>query len=172
MPKFHLVLLIHAHQPVGNFEEVFERSYRSCYRPFLDVLDRHPRIRLGLHFSGPLLQWLERAHPEYFDHLRELCRRGQAEMIGGGFYEPILIAIPLRDRLEQIKRLADYIENILAPGPEVPGSPSVSGSRNCLFRFSPPAWSTRSLMTINSLPPASNNNSFTAITLPKICAIP
>jgi alpha-amylase/alpha-mannosidase (GH57 family) len=110
VPKFHLVLVIHAHQPVGNFEEVFERSYNSCYRPFLDVLDRHPRIRLGLHFSGPLLQWLERAHPEYFDHLRELCRRGQVEVIGGGFYEPILIAIPPRDRLEQIKRLADYIE--------------------------------------------------------------
>ena len=31
-------------------------------------------------------------------------------MVGGGFYEPILIAIPLDDRLVQINRLADYIE--------------------------------------------------------------
>ena len=31
-------------------------------------------------------------------------------MVGGGFYEPILIAIPPEDRREQITRLADYIE--------------------------------------------------------------
>jgi hypothetical protein len=110
VPNFQLVLLIHAHQPVGNFENVFEQSYRCCYLPFVETLERHPRVRLGLHFSGPLLGWIERAHREYFDRLRELCRKRQVELLGGGFYEPILIAIPPRDRLEQLKRLADYIE--------------------------------------------------------------
>ncbi|MGH9790746.1 MAG: alpha-amylase/4-alpha-glucanotransferase domain-containing protein, partial [Candidatus Acidiferrales bacterium] len=52
---------------------------------------------------------MEKRHPEFFDLLRELVIRGQVELIGGGFYEPILIAIPFEDRLEQIKRLADYI---------------------------------------------------------------
>jgi 4-alpha-glucanotransferase len=108
--KFQLVLLMHAHQPVGNFEDVFERSYARCYLPFVEALERHPGIRVGLHFSGPLLQWIERVHPEYFDRLRDLSGKGQVEMIGGGFYEPILIAIPARDRLEQLKRLADYLE--------------------------------------------------------------
>jgi hypothetical protein len=108
--KFQLALLIHAHQPVGNFENVFEGSYESCYLPFLEVLERHPTIRIGLHFSGPLLEWIERAHAGYFDRLRALCRTGQLEMIGGGFYEPILIAIPPQDRIEQLKRLADYVE--------------------------------------------------------------
>ena len=36
--------------------------------------------------------------------------RGQVEMIGGGYYEPILISIPPEDRREQIERLGDYIE--------------------------------------------------------------
>ena len=110
MPKFQLALLIHAHQPVGNFEHVFEQSYRCCYLPFIETLERHPRVRLGLHFSGALLEWIERAHPEYFDRLRELCRKRQVEMLGGGFYEPILIAIPPQDRFEQLKCLANYIE--------------------------------------------------------------
>jgi alpha-amylase len=108
--KFELVLLIHAHQPVGNFDDVFERAYASSYRPFLEVLARHPSIRLGLHYSGPLLEWIERAHPAYFDQLRALAGSGQVEIIGGGFYEPILVAIPPEDRREQITRLADYIE--------------------------------------------------------------
>ncbi len=110
MPKFHLCLLIHAHQPVGNFEEVLQRAYAQSYRPFIEVLLRHPGIRIGLHYSGPLLEWIERAHPEYFDQLRTLADRGQVELVGGGFYEPILVSIPPEDRLEQIRRLGDYLE--------------------------------------------------------------
>ncbi|MBZ5503022.1 MAG: DUF1925 domain-containing protein [Acidobacteriia bacterium] len=108
--KFELVLLIHAHQPVGNFDDVLERAYATSYLPFLEVLARHPLVRMGLHYSGPLLEWIERAHPEYFDRLRALVRNGQVEMVGGGFYEPILVSIPPEDRREQITRLADYIE--------------------------------------------------------------
>ncbi len=117
MPKFQLVLLLHAHQPVGNFDDVFERSYASSYLPFIEVLERHPAIRVGLHYSGPLLEWIERAHPEYFERLSALVKTGQVEMVGGGFYEPVLIAIPPQDRLEQITRLADYIEKHFSARP-------------------------------------------------------
>ena len=110
MAKFQLTLLNHAHQPVGNFENVLERAYQQSYLPFIEVLSRHPSVRMGLHYTGSLLEWIERAHPEYFDRLRGLVRGGQIEIVGGGYYEPILIAIPPADRHEQIARLADYIE--------------------------------------------------------------
>jgi alpha-amylase len=110
VPKFQLVLLIHAHQPVGNFEDVLERCYAQSYLPFVDVLARHPRVRIGLHYSGPLLEWIERAHPEYFEKLRRLVGNGQVEIAGGGFYEPILAVIPPKDCHSQITRLADYVE--------------------------------------------------------------
>ena len=110
MRKFELVLLIHAHQPVGNFGDVFEHAYAKSYLPFIELLARHPQIRMGVHYSGPLLEWIEQHHPEYFDQLRELSTRGQIEVVGGGFYEPILIAIPPRDRQTQITQLADYAE--------------------------------------------------------------
>jgi 4-alpha-glucanotransferase len=110
VPKFQFVLLMHAHQPVGNFDDVVERAYQHSYLPFIDVLSRHPSIRIGLHFTGSLLELLERSHPEYFERLRALVKSGRVEMVGGGYYEPILIAIPPHDRHEQIVRLADYIE--------------------------------------------------------------
>lgn len=110
MPKFRLLLLIHSHQPVGNFEDVFESSYRTAYLPFVQAVSRHPAVRVGLHYSGPLLEWIETHHPEFFDLLRTLSENGQVELVGGGFYEPILISIPPEDRLEQIRRLADFIE--------------------------------------------------------------
>src|SRR6185369_9291521 len=108
--KLHLVLLVHAHQPVGNFGSVFEQTYSRCYLPFVQVLERHPDVHVGLHYSGPLLTWIEENHPEYFEKLRALSQSGQVEMVGGGFYEPILISIPPADQHEQITRLADYVE--------------------------------------------------------------
>jgi 4-alpha-glucanotransferase len=110
LPAFHVVLIVHAHQPSGNFEHVFEECYQNSYNAFLSLIEKHPKIRLALHYSGPLLLWIEKNHPEYFDRLRKLVSTGQVELIGGGFYEPILISIPPADRQEQITRLADYIE--------------------------------------------------------------
>ncbi len=111
MPQsFHLALLIHAHQPCGNFEHVLEKAYDTSYLPFLEELEKHPGVHLGLHYSGPLLNWIEEHRPEYFLRLKKLVRIGQVELVGGGFYEPILISIPPEDQREQITRLAAYLE--------------------------------------------------------------
>lgn len=108
--RFHLSLLIHAHQPCGNFEHVLEECYQRSYLPFLELLAQHPSIHIGLHYSGPLLLWMEANHPEYFDSIRALVARGQIELVGGGFYEPILVSIPTADQREQVVRLASYVE--------------------------------------------------------------
>jgi 4-alpha-glucanotransferase len=110
LPKFNLVLLIHAHQPIGNFDDVMERTYSRCYLPFIDCLARHPRVRMGIHYSGSLLEWIAERHPEYLRQVAELAARDQVEVVGGGFYEPILITIPPEDQIEQIRRLSDFIE--------------------------------------------------------------
>jgi len=110
LQKFHLLLLIHSHQPVGNFENVFEGAYQKSYLPFIEVLAKHPAVRVGMHYSGSLLEWMEVKHPEFFERLRGLVAAGQVEMVGGGFYEPILAVIPIEDRREQIRRMADYLE--------------------------------------------------------------
>ena len=109
MSRFNLVLVIHAHQPVGNFDAVMEHSYEKSYLPFVQVLLRHPFLRVGLHYSGSLLEWIERKHPEYFENLRTLVKRGQVELLGGGYYEPILVVIPKKDAREQIEKLAGYL---------------------------------------------------------------
>ncbi|MBZ5541186.1 MAG: DUF1926 domain-containing protein [Acidobacteriia bacterium] len=108
--KFHLVLLIHAHQPFGNFSHVLEQAYQDSYLPFVECLEKHPGVHMGLHYSGPLLEWIEEQHPDYVERLRTLAERGQVEIVGGGFYEPILVSIPLADQHEQITRMAVHLE--------------------------------------------------------------
>ncbi len=109
MDKVSLALLIHSHQPVGNFDHVIEEAYQKSYAPFLQALSLHPSIRVSLHYSGCLLEWLEARHPEFFELLQQLAGRGQIELVGGGYYEPILPAVPDVDKHAQIRKLAEYI---------------------------------------------------------------
>jgi len=107
-----LVLAFHNHQPVGNFDGVFEQAYRDSYHPFLDVLQDYPEIPFGLHTSGSLLEWLEVRHPEYIDRVRKMVASSQIEIIGGAFYEPILSNIPRRDRIGQIQRYSEHLNQL------------------------------------------------------------
>ncbi len=110
MKKVSFALVIHSHQPVGNFDHVIEEAYQKSYRPFAEALAAHPQIRLSLHYSGILLEWVEKQHPEFFWQLRQLAERGQVELVGGGYYEPILPAIPHADKVAQIRKLAEYLQ--------------------------------------------------------------
>jgi 4-alpha-glucanotransferase len=106
------VFALHNHQPVGNFGHVFEHAYRDSYRPFLELLDQYPEIPLALHTSGPLMEWFVEHKPEYIERLRNMVRSGQVEIMGGGFYEPILSMIPPCDRVGQISTYKNYLENL------------------------------------------------------------
>jgi len=107
-----LALAIHNHQPIGNFDGVFEEAYQDSYAPFLDVLAEYPDLPVSLHISGSLLEWLEQAHPEYIDQIRELAARGQIEMLGGPFFEPILACIPRHDRIGQIQAYSQHLKQV------------------------------------------------------------
>ncbi len=110
MKKVNLLFGIHNHQPVGNFDFVFEDAYDKSYLPFLEVLDRYPEMKIGLHFSGILLDWISEHRPELIQLVSKLVKRGQIELMTGGHYEPILSIIPEKDRLGQIKKLSSEIK--------------------------------------------------------------
>lgn len=110
MKTVNFIFGVHNHQPVGNFDFVIEDAYRHCYLPFVEVLENFPGIHLTFHFSGCLLEWLDKHHPEYLKRIRDLVARGNIEIISGGFFEPILTMIPEQDKIGQIKLLNAYIQ--------------------------------------------------------------
>jgi len=110
MNKLYFAIVLHFHQPVGNFEEVVERAYANCYKPFFDLLSSYPDICMTVHFSGCLLDYLEQRHPETVDFIKLLASRRQIEIIGGPYYEPVLTAIPQRDAIGQISMMSTHIK--------------------------------------------------------------
>ncbi|MEW5721468.1 MAG: alpha-amylase/4-alpha-glucanotransferase domain-containing protein [Thermodesulfobacteriota bacterium] len=105
-----LVLALHCHQPVGNFDKVFALAVEKSYRPLLELLRAHPGVKAGLHFSGPLLEWLEGHETGVLDLIGGLVDRGQVEMLSGGFFEPLLAEIPRKDALGQVEMMNEYLE--------------------------------------------------------------
>ncbi len=114
MNPLRLCLVIHNHQPIGNFDGVIEQAFLDSYSPFLDVFEQFDEnLRLSLHTSGSLMQWLDQRQPEYLDRIAALVGQGRLEIIGGPFYEPILTMIPSRDRIGQIQLYSRWLENRL-----------------------------------------------------------
>jgi alpha-amylase len=100
---------VHLHQPVGNFDSVFEQHLHDVYRPFLEKVDERGFLPIALHLSGPLLEWLESHDPAYLDLIGRLAADGKVELLCAGMYEPVLAALLRRDRVEQIVWLREAL---------------------------------------------------------------
>ena len=114
----YLALVLHHHQPVGNYGFVFEQVYRDAYLPLLEAIERRPAIRVSLHYSGPLIDWLEEHHSDFLPRVAAMAARGQAEILGGAYYEPILPGIPEADRFGQLVKMGHALRHWCGHTPE------------------------------------------------------
>ncbi|MBM4420140.1 MAG: DUF1926 domain-containing protein [Chloroflexi bacterium] len=115
--RLRLALVFHQHQPAGNPPSVFAEVAERAYAPLVAALYKHPEIRATLHFSGPLLDWLENNRPDVVGDLSDLIRRGQIELLTGGYHEPVLVGVPRRDAVGQIRALTDRITGVFGRRP-------------------------------------------------------
>ncbi|GHV63487.1 hypothetical protein AGMMS49587_13680 [Spirochaetia bacterium] len=120
----YLILGSHAHVPYGAGGDEFEQTYTLKLRPFISTLYKYPKIQGTLHYSGVLLHWIEKVHPEFLMLIEDLVSRKQVELLGGGFYEPMLSLIPLQDKIGQVELLTTYLRKQFGKRPQgcwIPG---------------------------------------------------
>lgn len=110
IPTVRLCIVLHNHQPIGNFDGVIEQAFQDSYLPFLEVFEPYEHLKLALHTSGPLMLWLAEKHPEYLERVKSLVAAGRIEIVGGPFYEPILTMLPSRDRIGQISKYTRWLQ--------------------------------------------------------------
>lgn len=109
MPGIQLIIGTYNSIPLGGSESFREEQYQQFIKPFLSTLYLFPEIPSVLYYSGILLQWLEKKHPEFLDVLGEMVSRKQVELLGGAFYDPVLTILHRSDALGQIELLTTYI---------------------------------------------------------------
>lgn len=110
MKKVSLLFGIHMHQPVDNFDESVHKAVKLCYEPFFEIMMQYPKFKFSLHCSGWLLDTIKTEYPKLFENMQILTKVGSIEWLSGGYYEPVLTSIPLKDRRAQIKKLSNYIK--------------------------------------------------------------
>lgn len=107
--KVRVIIGTHNHLSLGLDEAAAEKQYQESFKPLLAVLYRYPANPVTLHYSGILMEWLEEAHPEFLTLLGEMVQRGQVEILGGGYYDPILPLIPINDKLGQLEKMTTWL---------------------------------------------------------------
>lgn len=118
MERLNFLFGVHCHQPVGNFGFVFEKAFKRAYLPFFECLKDFPEIKAVAHFSGPLLDWIEENQPSFLDFLKKMVERGQIEIIGGGYYEPILPILPEKDQRAQLNLMKKKCQEFFGTKPD------------------------------------------------------
>ncbi len=109
MDPVRFVFGVHLHQPVGNFDHVFEEHLRDVYRPLVERLAERRFFPFTLHISGPLLEWLEAHDAAYLDLIGRLAADRHVELLLAGFYEPVLASLVPADRVEQVAWMREAI---------------------------------------------------------------
>ena len=117
MGHVNFIFCLHNHPPVDNFDHVLAKATDDSYLPFLELVERHPKIRFVAHYSGPLLEWFQKNRLEVLIKLRKMVDAGRLELMGGGMYEPILPMLTEEDTLGQIQRMNDFLRRDFGTDP-------------------------------------------------------
>ncbi|MDD5039535.1 MAG: hypothetical protein PHY34_00105 [Patescibacteria group bacterium] len=94
----------HIYQPPNWPPAIIKKVADESYRPFLDILKRHPSLKVTLNISGSLTEQLaqHKLHDIILD-IKRLATLKQIEFTGTAIYHPILPLIPTEEIVRQIE---------------------------------------------------------------------
>ena len=137
MSNLHICFIFRISQEGNEVPENAEELYEKSVKKLIGLLYSNPRIFATISFSGVMLEWYEKKHPEVIDVLKELTSRKQVEILGGGFYNPLLPLLLPVDRLGQIELMQSVLRQSL-------------GKRPRGIRLSQNAWEPQLVQCFNS----------------------
>ncbi|MCQ2588840.1 MAG: DUF1926 domain-containing protein [Treponema sp.] len=97
--------------------KILEEDYQTVYKPIVKFLYNNPSFEFSLSFSGLQLSYFKNRKKELITILKEMIERKQLEVLGGGYYGPILPLIFPVDRNGQIDMLSAELRQTLGKRP-------------------------------------------------------
>ena len=95
----------------------YDRMYQTVYKPLARFLYSHPDFKFSFSFTGPQLLYYKKKRNEFLTIIKELVDRNQVEILGGGFYAPVLPLLFPVDRNTQIDMLSTEIRQTVGKRP-------------------------------------------------------
>lgn len=117
MSNVRLIVGLHFSLPPCFKESEAEELYRQSVFPLIELLLRFPKFKVTLYFSGNLMAWLKKRHPESLLQLRTCCsKHKQIEFLSNGYYEPPLQLISRRSCAYQIEKHFTAVRDSVGKG--------------------------------------------------------
>lgn len=97
--------------------DVLDKNYQAVYRPIIKFLYAHPDFPFSFSLSGNQIQFVKKRKNELITIFRELVDRKQVEVLGGGYFDPVLPLLYSVDRNGQIDMLSAEIRQTVGKRP-------------------------------------------------------
>lgn len=102
---------------LDDSKDLYDKDYKQVYAPLIKFLFSHPDFKFSLSFSGPQIEYFKKRKNELITVCKSMLERNQIELIGGGYYSPILPLLYPVDRNGQIDMLSTEIRQSFAKRP-------------------------------------------------------
>ena len=103
-----VVITVHCGLPLGTPQMRLVQAVDGPLSSFFDALQTRPRLKVGLHLGGHVLDFLLRQRSQRLVQLVGLLQNGQIELVGGGYYDPVLCSLSRRSARAQLRRTAQF----------------------------------------------------------------
>ncbi len=105
MSSFRICLAYAGRATEFQDDSSYQAAYKSVYKPLGALLLANPQLKFSFFFTGPQIEFFKKKNPEFLELIKNLIARKQAEIIGGGYYNPLFPMILPADRAAQIEKL-------------------------------------------------------------------
>lgn len=100
-------------------EKVAAKSYIPATTLLLDLLKRHPSLKVSFSFSGTALEQLERYAPEAIDLFKRVVDTGRAEVLGETYYHSLSFFYSPAEFEQQVAKHRDLMRRLFGVRPRV-----------------------------------------------------
>jgi alpha-amylase len=100
-------------------QKVARKSYLPANRVFLELLLRHPNLKISYSLSGTVMDQLEQYSPETLQSFQELVATGQVEILGETYYHSLAYIFSKDEFVRQVKLHSQRVKSLFHKVPKV-----------------------------------------------------
>ena len=105
--RLHVIAVVDA--PCGLSSDALAALADDTMEPLVRTLELRG-ARISLRVDGNLLEFLDQHRGALADRIARLASSRQVEMVGCGFYAPILALLPTRDAIGQLEMTSGFLD--------------------------------------------------------------
>ena len=104
-------------------ERIFRKVADKSYRPMLSLLEanmkKYPAFKVSFSITGTWIEQAEKWAPELISQIRDMVKKGQAEIVGETYYHSLAYFYNLEEFNSQVNQHASKIHEVFGATPKV-----------------------------------------------------